>query len=261
MRMEWIKTTIVFLLYLCSCNQAADTDKQDGSVVGKKGDDSGTGRSIGNSNLNSLDGEQIEKSETGVADGTMGKTDTGVADSGKSEMDTGVVDSTASEIDSNLVDSSSASATALCVGDEPRMILNGIESRPTVRGSLFRPDCCDGAMISVSTDSFSHILVINWTALVGVLRSSPISIDLAYPPQEWGVWVYTDCYPNSDICNPSAASVSTRAGNNTLQGTLSVSRSDTGLYDVTLCLTFPAETSLFLIRSLQLYAPHVLVDY
>jgi hypothetical protein len=149
---------------------------------------------------------------------------------------------------------------AFCTGSSARMIANGIESGPSVTGTVLPLNCCDAAEFVVVTATVPVSLVpivVSWRAQVGQ-ATLPATIDLANPPTGWGVQVSVGCDPASGSCNPAPDSYDTG-----LTGTLVVSRTSAGGYDMSLCFAVaePAGSPHPLLHSLELYAPHVAASY
>jgi len=150
---------------------------------------------------------------------------------------------------------------AFCTGTSAHMIANGIDSHPAVTGTWLPLNCCDAAEFVVVTATVPVSLVpivVMWRAQVGSPTEVPATIDLANPPQGWGVQVDVGCDPAQGSCNPAPDSYATG-----FTGTLQVSRTSSGTYDMSLCLSVaePAGTPHPILHSLQLYAPHVTAGY
>jgi hypothetical protein len=153
------------------------------------------------------------------------------------------------------------SLLAFCTGSSNRMIAYGNESNPAVSGTVLPLNCCDAAELTVVTATVPVSLVpivVMWRAQVGSPTEVPATIDLASPPQGWGVEVYVGCDPAQGGCNPAPDSYATG-----LSGTLQVARTSAGGYDMSLCLIVAEApgTPHPLLHSLQLYAPHVMAKY
>ena len=153
-----------------------------------------------------------------------------------------------------------ANLPAFCTGGFPRMIANGNESNPAVNGTVLPLNCCDAAEFVVVTETVPVSLVpivVMWRAQVGQ-ATLPATIDLANPPAGWGVQVDVGCDPMQGSCNPAPDSYTTG-----LTGTLQVTRTSAGGYEMDLCLAVaePGGTPHPLLHSLQLYAPHIAAGY
>lgn len=142
---------------------------------------------------------------------------------------------------------------AFCTGAFSRMAVNGIDSGPSVTGTMLPYDCCYGAEFVVVTQTFAQLIVVSWRAQVGQ-ATLPATIDLANSPPGWGVQVAVGCDPAQSSCYPLPDSYTTG-----LTGTLQVSQTSSGAYDMSLCLSVaePAGSPHPLVHSLELWAPHV----
>jgi hypothetical protein len=157
------------------------------------------------------------------------------------------------------IGSDAGSLTDFCTGAFARMVVNGIESGPSVHGTELPLDCCFAAEFTVMTATFAHFIVVLWRVPVGSSTTIPATFDLANPLPGWTVRVYVDCEPGQGNCNPAPDSYETG-----LQGTLHVGLGDSGTaFDMTLCLSVaePAGVPHPIVHSLQLYAPHVITTY
>ncbi|HEY3352156.1 MAG TPA: hypothetical protein VGQ83_02825 [Polyangia bacterium] len=145
-----------------------------------------------------------------------------------------------------------------CTGSFNHMVVNGIDSNPSVSGRPFPMDCCEAAELVVVTQTFAQIIIVSWRAQVGMPTALPATIDLANPPEGWGVQVLVGCDPAQGSCYPLPDSYTTG-----LTGTLQVARTGAGGYDMSLCLSVaePAGSPHPLVHSLELYAPHVTAAY
>jgi hypothetical protein len=161
----------------------------------------------------------------------------------------------------NPVDAAPDSALpAFCTGSFNHMIVNGNESNPAVQGTVLPLNCCDAAELVVVTQTVPYSMVpivVMWRAQVGQ-AALPATIDLANPPPGWGVQVDVGCDPAQGNCNPAPDSYTMG-----LAGTLQVSRTAGGGYDMSLCLSVaePAGSPHPLVHTLELYAPHVTAAY
>jgi hypothetical protein len=152
------------------------------------------------------------------------------------------------------------SLPAFCTGQFPRMLANGNESNPGVSGTVLPLNCCDAAEFVVVTQTVPMELVpivVSWRAQVGPGTGLPATIDLANPPQGWAVTVDVGCDPNQSHCVPPDSYDSG------FTGTLQVSRTSAGGYDMTLCLAVAesAGEPHPLLHALELYAPNITASY
>ena len=151
---------------------------------------------------------------------------------------------------------------AFCTGGFPHMVANGIESSsPAVNGAVIALNCCDAAEFVVVTQTVPMSLVpivVSWRAQVGSPPALPATIDLANPPVGWGIMVDVGCDPAQGTCNPSPDRYTTG-----FSGTLQVTRTSAGGYEMDLCLAVaePDGTPHPLLHSLELYAPHISASY
>jgi hypothetical protein len=149
---------------------------------------------------------------------------------------------------------------AWCTGTFNHMVVNGIDSSPSVTGTPFPLDCCDAAEFVVVTQTVPASMVpivVSWRAQVGQ-ATLPATIDVANPPPGWSVQVSVGCDPAQNSCYPLPDSYTTG-----LEGTLQVARTSAGGYDMSLCLSVaePAGSPHPIVHSLELYAPHVTAQY
>ena len=146
---------------------------------------------------------------------------------------------------------------SFCSGDVAHMLVNGIESNPTVTGRMIPYDCCDGGEFHVTTETFSYPIVVPWRRMAGSAFRYPAAVDLASAPSDWSIRLVAGCDPMLSSCTGPGDSYTSG-----LEGELQVDRSGSQ-FDMSLCLHVaePASSPHPLIHALDLYAPHVLTTY
>ncbi|MBN2577198.1 MAG: hypothetical protein JXP73_21735 [Deltaproteobacteria bacterium] len=171
----------------------------------------------------------------------------------------------AREVPPFAVDGSLAS---FCSGDIARMVVNGIESRPAVRGIYYLLSCCAAGAISVATATFIEPIAVGWLDWGMAHTASPVTFDLANLPDGFTVRVVAGCDPQDMSCTLPCDPKDTGSTNlgdgydSGFTGVLAIARTPEG-YDTSLCLHVeePAGSPHPILHSLDLYAPHVLVSH
>jgi hypothetical protein len=177
-----------------------------------------------------------------------------VARDGSPEVAGDVSSEAGREVQPFVVDGGLAS---FCSGDTPHMVVNGIESNPSVVGRVIPYDCCDGGQFTVTTQTFAYPIVISWRSQLGAGPTPPATVDLANPPSNWSVRVVAGCDPMLSSCTGPGDGYTSG-----LEGMLQVALA-AYQFDMSLCLHIvePAGSSHPLVHTLDLYAPHVVTTY
>ena len=155
-----------------------------------------------------------------------------------------------------LDDGGSADAVVLdyCQG-QARAEVNGTAMPVQATGEMMYLDCCEAAGIAFAPVGTGHRIFVSWRHSGGPSPTSPITLDLASPPSQWGVSVTVDCDTQMGCSNWTGE----------LEGTLTITILDQyqyPAYDMTLCLqgvedqTAPQPS----VHSMRLWAPHVVAQ-
>jgi hypothetical protein len=144
---------------------------------------------------------------------------------------------------------------SFCSGNEPKMILNGEVSTPTVTARKLAMSCCDGVQLAATAPAFGHTVFFGWQVTAGPASTYPAAVDLANPEKDWSARVYLGCDASTTSCSPPPDSYTSG-----LEGSLQVQLlNETYAFDTSLCLRVvePTGSPHPLLHSLELYVPNV----
>jgi len=154
--------------------------------------------------------------------------------------------------------SGDAVALDFCQG-QARAEINGAAMPVQAAGEMMYLDCCEAAGVVFAPVGTGHRIFVSWRRSGGPMPTSPITLDLASLPPQWGVSVTVDC----DEQTGCSTSGNLWAGK--LQGTLTITTLDQyqyPAYDMTLCLQgvenqVAPQPSVY---SMRLWASHVVAQ-
>ena len=137
----------------------------------------------------------------------------------------------------------------------PRAALNGmLAASPAVNAVAIVLNCCDSAEIGVTSMQLSDRFFVAWRHQAGSGPDVPITFDVANPPMGWSVSLYSGCSVIEPGCVPTDRYF------DGLSGTLSVSRSSGGSYQMSTCLSASESASTSphpVVHSASLWVPSV----
>jgi len=145
-------------------------------------------------------------------------------------------------------------AGSFCSGTTPKLQINGSDSTILkATGKAIILNCCQSAEISLATAQFQAMMNIMWRTPA---LSGAATIDLANPPQGFGVEMDLGCDPATQSC--ANASPEERYFNEGFSGTIQYATGNNAM-SVSYCLQITESPSQphAVIHSMALYAPNI----
>jgi hypothetical protein len=139
--------------------------------------------------------------------------------------------------------------TTFCTGGAAKMLVNGSEATPTVKGKVVACDGGKGGEFDVTSPGFAQPIAVSWQAQNSAF-SSYSKLDLAKLPTGWSVRVGAGCGSASDCLDSYASD---------FVGSLVITIGKSAMYDMSLCLHVQEATSSphALVHALDLFVPRV----
>ncbi len=163
--------------------------------------------------------------------------------------DTTVTTSTDTSTATSTFSYTAPDLTTFCTGGAARMMVNGVDATPTVKGKVVPYDCCRGGQFELTSASLAQPISVWWQAQTSAF-SGVSKVDLAKPPTGWTVAVETGCSSLAS-CSDSYTSG--------LTGSLAISIGKSAMYDMSLCLHVQetVDSPRPTLHALDLFVPRV----
>lgn len=173
---------------------------------------------------------------------------------GGNTVDVAVIDAPADTASSDATLPATDAGGFCADPNSARIALNGVVAEsPAPSASLILLNCCDSALLRVTTARFTDSIAVVWRHQIGQGPDLPVTLDLANLPDGWSVWLVDGCEPTMSSCTP------VDRYDSGLTGTLHIERAADGQVRMSACLDVsePASMPHPVVHSLQLWVPSV----